>query len=1067
MKPQSLAKNWPRTFRGGDGGPSLALRGSAAIIGALLPVAAWAAEAGHSTVEFNRDIRPILSANCFFCHGPDPTHREADLRFDRESGIRQAFRTGDPAKSEAWKRIISKDDDERMPPPSAHKVLKPDQIALVRRWIEQGASWQDHWAFVPPKKGLGARGEGVGIDSLLLTTLQKQGLKFSPEADRERLLRRVSLDLTGLPPTLKEIDEFVSDKAPEAYEKVVDRLLASPHYGERLALVWLDAARYGDSSVFHADGRREMWPWRDWVIQAFNTNKPFDQFTVEQLAGDLLPNATVEQKIATGFNRNNATTDEGGAIPEEYRVEYVVDRVKTTSMVWLGLTMECSQCHDHKYDPISQREYYQFFAYFNQSSDPGMQTRKGNQSPLTNVPDYQRLADVPKWKSHLAELEARRAARLKQAETDFQVWLSRAVADPKQVIAAPADAVLYAPLDEATGETVAEASGAKRIGRVLGPPHWVEGKIKGAFQCGSDSHIDLGDAGGFDHADAFSMGAWIKPVQEPNGAVLARMDEKKKNRGFDLLLDQGKVAVHLIHQWPKNAIKVITKRSAVRGDRWQHVLATYDGSGKAAGVRIYVDGNLEPVVVEQNKLKGTIRTAKPLNVGRRSQSSFFNGLVDELRIYARQLGEADVLRLANRDPLRPLLELPTEKRSERQLAALRTHYLQEVDGTYRELAARIKQTAAEIEEANKPISTVMVMQDVPTPRMTYILERGAYDAPKKDQPVQPGVPAALPPLPKDAPPNRLGLARWLVDPQNPLTARVAVNRYWQMLFGEGLVRTPEDFGSQGEPPTHPELLDFLAVDFVQHGWNVKRLIKQMVMSQAYRQTSRITSELLARDAENRLLARGPRFRLPGELLRDNALAAAGLLNLKVGGPSVRIYQPERLWEELAIDLKYSTFVQDHGDKLYRRGMYIYWKRSSPPPSMIMFDAPSREKCSLRRGRTNTPLQALVAMNDPQFVEAARVLAERSIHEAGVAPRDRIAYAFRLAAGVRPREATLELLTRAFEQERAIFQMEPDRAVKLLSIGEAPRDEKIDPAEHAAMTIVASMILNLDETLMRL
>jgi len=1040
---------------------------------AMAPWAVRGAESQGQPVQFNRDIRPIISANCFFCHGPDPTHREADLRLDREEGVRQAFGGRDPGKSEAWRRMTSQDEDERMPPPSAHKVLKRDQFTLVKKWIEQGAPWQDHWAFVKPVVGgpwpvaRGERKTSSAIDGLLLKTLQAQGLAMSPEADRERLLRRVTFDLTGLPPTIQEIDDFLADKSDNAFEKVVDRLLASPHYGERMALAWLDAARYGDSSVFHADGPRDMWPWRDWVIKAYNANMPFDQFTIEQLAGDLLPNPTVEQKIATGFNRNNASTDEGGVIPEEYRVEYVVDRVKTTSMVWLGLTMECGQCHDHKYDPISQREYYQFFAYFNQAADPGMQTRNGNQAPVANVPNYARLADVPRLNEKLAALEAKRAARLKDGEPEFQGWLSRAAAEPEQAIAAPAGCVLYAPLDEGSGDSVADASEAKHVGRVQGSPQWMEGKTKGAFQSGGQSHIDFGDSAGFDSRDAFSYGAWVKPTKEADGSILARMDEKKAHRGYDLFLARGKVAVHLVHRWPDNAIKVITKGSVVSAGGWQHVLATYDGSGKAAGVRIYVNGNQQPVVVEQNKLKGTIRTPTPLKVGRRSEGSTLDGLVDELRIYPRQLAEAEILRLADRDPIRPLLAVAAGQHPQKQLETLRMHFFGEVDAAYRDLATQIKQTSAELAETTKPVSTVMVMQDAPQRRMTYVLDRGSYDAPKKDQPVEPGVPTALPPLPKDAPANRLGLARWLTQPDHPLTARVAVNRFWQVLFGDGLVRTPEDFGSQGEPPTHPELLDYLAVDFVEHGWDVKRLIKEIVMSQAYRQTSRITPQLLAADPENRLLGRGPRFRLPGEFLRDNALAAAGLLNTQIGGPSVRVYQPEGLWEELAIDLRLSRFVQDRGDNLYRRGMYIYWKRSAPPPSMILFDAPSREKCALRRGRTNTPLQALVAMNDPQFVEAARVLARRAVQEGGATPAERIAYAFRLAAGVRPRSATLDILTRAFAEERAVFKQQPERAAKLLSVGETKRDPTIDEAEHAAMTIVMSMILNLDETLTRL
>lgn len=1034
----------------------------------LLLVSGTGLAAVPETVRFNRDIRPILSNHCFQCHGPDEAHREADLRLDEESGLRSGF--GDSlTTSPAWQRIISDDPDEVMPPPAASLDLKPEQRAILKRWIEQGAEWEGHWSFIPPRKPdlpavQSADWTKNPIDFFILARLEAEGLSPAAAADRERLLRRVTLDLTGLPPTVQEIDEFLADDSPDAYEKVVDRLLASQHFGERMALNWMDAARYGDTSVFHADGPRDMWPWRDWVIESYNANKPFDQFTIDQLAGDLVDNPSSDQLVATGFLRNNASTDEGGAIAEEFRVEYAVDRVKTTSMVWMGLSLECAQCHNHKYDPFTQREYYRFFAYFNQASDPGMQTRSGNQSPVTEVFRDGQLDERDALKARLPEFDTRLAARRSAAGDAFQEWVARASAEAAGRDVLPADCVLHVPFDEGQGSTVASASEPVVSGTIHGKASWVDGHQGRAWECDAASWIDLGQVADFERDQKFSYGLWVKPAGNATGAPVARMQDGQAYRGFDLHFAGGKVAVHLINSWPANAVKVTTK-AALKKDTWQHVFVTYDGSSKAAGIKIYFDGKPQEWTIEQDGLTDTIRTEVPLYVGRRNPGSPYRGLVDELRVYSRELTAAEVETLAGADPIAPILALASEERTESQVELLRTHYLNNLDADYRGIVQEKTALETRIAELSKPVSTVMIMKDVPQLRMTYILERGNYASPLKDREVQPGVPEILPPLPEDAPANRLAMARWLVSGQHPLTARVTVNRYWHMLFGTGLVKTLEDFGAQGEWPSHPDLLDWLALDFVENGWNIKRTLKQIVMSAAYRQSSRATPELVARDPENRLIARGPRFRLQGELLRDQALAASGLLVPVIGGPGVKPYQPPGLWNEVSLSGNV-RFVQDKGEKLYRRSLYTYWKRSSPAPAMTIFDAPTREKCVLRRSRTNTPLQALVTLNDPQFVEAARALAQRVLRAQPDSVESQIELACRLATGVKPSESTVRILSEAFTEELAVFQADEARASQLLSVGESPRDEKLSTATHAAMTIVCSMILNLDESITR-
>ena len=1024
---------------------------------------------GDDLVQFNRDVRPILSNNCFQCHGPDAQHREAELRLDRQQGIEGAFGSAGLAGSEGWERIISSDADLRMPPPESHKELSPPEIEILKRWIEQGGSWQDHWSFLAPQRPPIPQTPfdkwGVNpIDAFVGNRMKARGLSPSPPADRERWLRRVTFDLTGLPPTVEEIDDFLRDRSMDAHERVVDRLLESDHFGERMALAWMDAARYGDTSVYHADGPRDMWPWRDWVIRAYNNNLPFDRFTIEQIAGDLLPSSTIDQKVAAGFNRNHGTTDEGGAIAEEYRVEYIVDRIKTTSTVWMGLTMECAQCHDHKYDPISQQEYYQFFAFFNQSTDKGMQTRNGNAEPRIDIFDPLNRFKQRSVERQLASLETERATHLTTITSDFQAWLKERSGEVDRSPKAPEDCLARFTLDHESGKQVANQIVDSQAGQVEGEPKWIAGKLNQAFRCDDKTYLNLGNLAGFERTDAFSYGAWIYPDDKVNGAVLARMDDGNQHRGFDLFWSDGHVAVHLVHEWPGNALKVTTKEKFAK-KQWQHVMVAYDGSSQAKGIEIFVNGESQPVEINHDTLKDSIKTDKPLLAGRRHPGSPFRGTIDDIRIFARKIDASEVQAIRDFDPVFPLLRIAAEERTEDQISQIRKYYVKNHDTVAIRLANRIDELTQQGQQLAAPVSTVMTMQDAEQPRMTYVLNRGSYDAPLEDQPVQPGVLRALPPVSPDAPANRLGLAEWLVSGDHPLTARVAVNRYWSLFFGEGIVRTLGDFGSQGNWPTHPALLDWLADEFVTSGWDVKYLIRQIVTSATYRQSSKATQESWSIDPDNRWFGRGPRFRLQGEFIRDNALAASGLMVKQIGGPSTKPYQPDGLWNEVSLSGNL-RFKQDQGEKLYRRSMYIYWKRSAPMPVMTIFDAPTREKCVMQRSRTNTPLQALVTMNDPQFVEAARQLAERSIREAGDSTADQITRGYRLATGSRPTADTLSVLLDAYQEELLVFTRSPERAEQLLSIGDSKRSPTIPMPQHAAMTMVMSLILNLDETLTR-
>jgi len=1021
-------------------------------------------------VEFNRNIRPIFSDRCFACHGPDKANRTTSLRLDTEDGVvadigggRFAVVPGDPTKSEIIRRITSQDDSVRMPPAySGQPRLSDREIDLIRRWIEQGAKWQKHWSFIPPKHPALPLVNQPGwtqntLDAFVLERLERQGLHPQSEADRATLIRRVTLDLTGLPPTPAEVDSFLNDRSPNAYEKVVDRLLQSPRYGERMAVRWLDAARYADTNGYQSDGVRSMWRWRDWVISAFNQNMPFDQFTLEQIAGDLLPNATRDQIIATAFHRNHRTNAEGGIVPEEFRVEYVVDRVDTTSAVWLGLTIGCARCHDHKYDPITQKEFYQLFAFFNNVPEKGSVYNFGNEEPFIKAPTPEQEAKLEEFDRKVSSAEQRYSAFQPELTRAQQVW-EQSLAGEKRLDGSIRDGLIaHYPL-----EGLLEAGCHEGKPVVGGSPDcnlpFEAGRVGQAGQFDGKRFIDAGDVARFNYQDPFSLAAWIYPTAA-NGAIMSRIEDFPQGHGYGLYLKEGKVRLHITMRWTDLGLRVETADS-LELNRWHHVLMTYDGKRKAKGVRIYVDGEAQKLSVLFDELNWPINPKDPFRIGAgEGPENRFQGLIDEVRVYNRTLTpeEAEVIPLL--ETLNEIAAIAPERRSRAQANKLAFCFLDQfAPRQIREAHCELSEARNERQAFLDTIQTVMVMQENETPRRSFVLKRGAYDAP--GEAVTAGVPAVLPPLNKAWKNDRLGLARWLVDSSNPLTARVMVNRFWEMLFGVGLVKTVEDFGSQGERPIHTELLDWLATRFIDSGWNVKAILKTIVTSATYRQSSEAGPELLENDPENRLLARGPRFRLPAEVIRDQALAVSGLLVEEIGGPSVKPYQPPGLWEELSFDG--TAYQSDEGKGLYRRSLYTYWKRTVAPPAMTTFDATDRETCTVRVSRTNTPSQALNLMNDVTYLEASRMLAERMMKEGGSKPEERIAYGFRLATARLPKLEEHNVLTHTFDRFLERYQASPADAVKFLSQGQHARDDALNPSELASYTSIASLILNLDE-----
>jgi mono/diheme cytochrome c family protein len=1026
-------------------------------------------------VQYNRDIRPILNENCFACHGADSAARKASLRLDqREVAIKkEAIVPGKPDESELVKRIFLEDDPKHMmPPPATKKKLTPAQKETLKRWIAQGAEYQPHWSFIAPTRPPVPQVRNQAwvrnpIDAFVLAKLEANGLQPAPEADRRTLARRVSLDLTGLPPSPQEVEAFVNDKDPNAYEKYVDRLLASPQWGEHRGRYWLDAARYADTHGIHFDNYREIWAYRDWVIGAYNKNMPFDQFTVEQLAGDLLPTPTLEQRVATGFSRCNITTNEGGVIPEEYVVLYARDRTETLGQTFLGLTVGCAVCHDHKFDPVAQKDFYALSAFFNNTTQNAMDGNIKDTPPVIPVPRPEDRARFDEISKQLAAGKARLEERKKASRADFDRWLKDA--RPEMVGAQlPTEGLrLHAPLNEGKDKTVnLVVDGQPRSVTLESGFAWVEGKLPAkGFSIQNGAALEVPEAGDFEKDQAFTAAAWVKVIRRgQTGAVVARMDNTKEHRGWDLWLEGDRPGTHIINKWPDNALKVVGK-NPLKPNIWQHVCVVYDGSGKAAGVKVYIDGVLQPLEVQADKLSQTIRTEVPLKVGQRHTSERLTAAaVQDVRLYGRGLSNAEAEQLVRTPLAQALLAKPAEKRTDKEREELFGWWLVTLDAPYREIEGTLAGLQQE-EVAIRSRGTVAhVMNERDGPATAYLLLRGDYDK-RRGDPLPAETPASLPPLPPDYPRNRLGLAKWLVRPENPLTARVTVNRAWQELFGTGIVRTTGDFGTTGEMPSHPELLDWMAVDFRENNWDVKRFYKMLVMSSTYRQAAVNTKEKLEKDPQNRLLSRGPRFRMDAEMIRDGALASSGLLVRKLGGPSVKPYQPDGVWEAVAMkESNTSIYRRDTGENLYRRSLYTFWKRAAPPASMDILNAPNRETCVVRRERTDTPLQALVTLNDVQYVEAARHLAQVTLKEGGQDFDGRIDLMARRVI-CRPLNADeKKVVAEALADFLDYYKGHPEDAKKLIAVGESKADPALDAPTLAAWTLVANQLMNLDEFL---
>jgi hypothetical protein len=1011
-------------------------------------------------VVFNRDVRPILSDTCFHCHGFEASKRKAKLRLDIAEGAtesrgdgRPAVRPGNRAGSELWVRITTQDSSDLMPPPDSGKKLTAEQVAILGRWIDQGANYQKHWAFETPIRRESPpvrRGDWVrnDIDRFVLATLEAKGLVPQPEARRESLIRRVTIDLTGLPPTLAEVDAFLADTQPGAYERLVDRLLASPRYGEHMARYWLDAARYGDTHGLHLDNERSMWPYRDWVVDAFNRNLPFDQFTLWQLAGDLLPEPTREQQIASGFNRCNVTTSEGGAIDEEFQARYAVDRVETTATVWMGLTMGCAVCHDHKLDPISQKDFYQVYSLFNNLTEAAMDGNALLPPPVLALP-------TPEQEQRLKDIEGRLATadkRMREATTALQYT------DPATITNAPrpqpADQI-WVDDDFPAGAKVATNEGNE-------PNRWVAA-AEGQVRHGQRSILRAGTGL---HQVFFSEASQPLTVHEGDRLFAhVYIDPARLPKAIMLQYNIGGAWSHRANWGDPDAIAYGTKATPEKvlmgalpeAGRWVRLEVDVAKLGLAPGTRIggmaftQFDGAAwwdEAGLFTAND--PACDPAVSLLAWERAEKT----AGDSSKIPA---------------DLKDLLKKAPADRDAAAQRRLREYYLEHVHAGAGEPIVGLRAERVRLREERKTVQdgivSTMVSKELDKPRPAHVLIRGQYD--QKGEAVGPGVPAVLPPLPASSVTNRLTLARWLVDGRHPLTARVTVNRVWQQFFGTGLVKTAEDFGSKGEWPSHPELLDWLATEFVRKGWDVKGMARMLVTSATYRQDSKVTREVLAADPENRLLAHAPRLRLDAEVLRDNALFVSGLLVEKRGGRGVRPYQPAGIWEAVGYTTSNTAkFSQDHGEALYRRSLYTFWKRTAPPPSMTTFDTPSREQCRVRRERTNTPLQALVTLNDPQYAEAARHLGHRMLTQGGTTDADRLRCGFRLVTARTPRDTELAVLAETLAQGRTQYAADPAAAGKVATVGESPAPGDVPAPELAAYTMVASLLLNLDETLTR-
>ena len=1024
-------------------------------------------------VSYNFVIKPILAEHCLKCHGLDEKQRKAKLRLDdRASAISsKSIVPGKPDESAFIKRLITTDEDEIMPPPKEHRPVSAANLALLRRWIAEGADYEQHWSFIPavkpelPVLKTAASTVTNPIDAFVLAKLEKAGIEPAKPATREEWLRRVTFDLTGLPPTLDEMDAFVADYSSNAFEKVVDRLLASHTYGEHMAVGWLDVARFADTYGRHEDHDCLTWPYRDWTVRMFNNNLPYDKFVTWQTAGDMLPSPTQDMFLATAFNRLAQQSNEAGSNEEEFRQDIIADRVRTNGIAFLGLSMECARCHDHKYDPITMRDYYGLAAFLNNIDECGLYTVYTESVPAPSMFVYKtkeeerRHAEV---KLKITMKEKERESLREQARERFDSWLRNESKAFK-----PAKPLLKMEFERLEEERILinsadpDKPGIIRLKSKLDLGHLG----KGLFFRG-DNSASVKNIGNFSRAEPFSIGIWIKPAKQADRAVVihhSRAGLDAGSLGYELILEEGRPSFALCHFWPGNAMRIRTKKPLPL-NQWTHMLATYDGSSKAGGMQLYINGMPADIDVVRDNLYKDIRYEAAFIgkdaveegmlglAGRHNDRTLADSWVDDFVVYGCELTPAEVRIVAG-------LDMPLHD-TEWFAWWLRDH-----DPAWKKATAEIAELRREENELSETMQEVMVMREMPDShkRETHILTRGRFDAPAEK--VEPTMPDKIFSFPPDLPRNRLGLAQWLVDRRNPLTSRVFVNRIWQMFFGRGIVTTSEDFGVQGQLPTHPELLDWIAVDFMDSGWNIKALCKSIALSATYRQSSIPAKvELLKEDPENRLLARGPRVRLTAEQIRDNALAISGLLDRRVGGEPVMPYQPAGLWEDSGTQHEYT---QSKGADLWRRSLYTFWRRTLPPPAMTLFDAPTREFCKARREKSATPLQALVLFNDPEFLEPARVLAENLVREFPSDDAARCVKAFRLFTGKMPEQAQTDVLVRMIQDSRKSFQANPTEAANLrTNNGETPVDASLDAAEVAATTIMARALIGYDETVMK-
>ena len=1029
-----------------------------------------------SRLDYNIHVKPVLSDKCFACHGPDKAKQKAGLRLDirdnavaglTESPGKVAIDPGDPQESEVVRRILSTDPDYLMPSPESHLTLSSREKAILIKWIEDGAEYKPHWAFVKPKPSdvPKSRYESKAvnaIDNFVFHKLESEDLEPSPEANREVLLRRVSLDLTGLPPTIEEIESFVNDKSSNAYEKQVDRLLNSEHYGEKMAVDWLDLARFADSHGYTVDRLRDMSPYRDWVIQAFNKNYPYDKFIQWQLAGDMMPQATTEMKLATAFNRNHAQNMEGGIIDEEFQSEYVVDRTNTFGEAFMGLSVGCARCHDHKYDPLSQKNYYELFSFFNNVPEAGqISWDDAMPGPTLMLPTEHQEKILTFLNKQTEEKERRLLDAKTSAASSFDAWYATNPLVRMEGEKIPHTGLVgYYSFDGGTLRSDDERNiGIMRTGSGTDLPVFESRDQGKALHLNGDAWLDLGRVGVFRKSDAFSVGLWVYiPKDLKEGVIFHKstMERHFNYRGYDLYLKDNKLRLSLSHAAPANAIRKVTMEKVPR-DTWVHLMMTYDGSSRAVGLRLYQDGaEASMETVRDNLTKDILlyQGQPGLQVGAWDRGwGIKDARVDEIVVYSRQVTPLEISVIAGKESWSSIAKKLNQ--DEHLLDELRAYYVAVIN---RDVSASLQELRAAREalaDSTEWIQEVMVMEEMAKPRKSYILLRGNYDAFGEE--VTSNTPASILDFPSDLPRNRLGLSKWLTHDDHPLTARVAVNRFWQNYFGTGIVRTAEDFGNQGELPSHPELLDWLAIDFVRSGWDIKRLQKLIVMSATYRQDSRASQDAKLKDPENRLLSHGPANRLSAEMMRDNALAACGLLTKQIGGKSVKPYQPDGLWE-----INNTRYVPDTGKAVYRRSLYVIVKRTVPHPTMSTFDAPSRSYCVVRRQKTTTPLQSLVTLNDPTFVEAARVLGEQMTKDGDV--RSAVITAYRKLTGRTPEEKEIDLLLELQRVEQRKFRERPDKAKGLLTAGQHAGDNTLDPALVAANTVVASTIMNSDATL---